>query len=175
MDNTDSTEELEQLEKNLDELQETIDEVFGTDDDVVAKAADEDGNPISESELGALEAEVADLESSLNSAVTKVAMQTWDARVARIAAEENVPTTVAMQKARVQHPEAFELLQKSTPAPSNRIMGYEPSPEKARAVRSEFISAVKEIARNGNFSRIDAFRKAREMHPELFAAFQRGE
>jgi hypothetical protein len=71
--------------------------------------------------------------------------------------------TVAMQKARVEHPGAYELLQKNTaPMGHNRIEGYEPNPEKAQAVRSEFISAVREIASNGGFSRTAAFRKAQE-------------
>src|SRR5262245_38390993 len=39
------------------------------------------------------------------------------------------------------------------------------------AVRSAFMSRVRKIQRNGGF----AFRKARAMYPDEFAAFQRGE
>jgi hypothetical protein len=91
-----NNDELEQLEKSIDELTETVAEAFGTP--AVAKAADDDGGTISESELKSLEAEVADLESSLNNAMNKVATQTWDERVAKLAADENIPTHIAMQR-----------------------------------------------------------------------------
>ena len=98
-----NNDELEQLEKSIDELTDTVAEAFGTP--AVAKAADDDGGTISESELESLEAEVADLESSLNGAMNKVATQTWDERVAKLAADENIPTHIAMQRARRLYPE----------------------------------------------------------------------
>jgi hypothetical protein len=163
--------ELEELEKQLDELQEIVTEALGPTDDI----AKDDSDTISDADFAELESEVDSMIEEVDGAIGKYAQTSWDERVQKIANEENVPTTVAMQKARVQYPDAFELLQKSAPMGNNRIHGYAPDPEKARAVRSEFISAVKEIARNSGLSRTESFRKARETHPDLFARFQKGE
>ena len=128
--------ELEQLEKSLDELTETVAEAFGAP--AVAIPADDDGGTTRESELQSLEAEVADLESSLNNAMNKVATQTWDERVAKLAADENIPTHIGCSALAGSIQRSISSFNSLASISRNQTMGAN------RAANNAFISRVRE-------------------------------
>ena len=49
-----------------------------------------------------------DIPIGRGSGAAKVATQTWNERIAKVAADENIPTHIAMQRARRLYPEAYQ-------------------------------------------------------------------
>jgi hypothetical protein len=54
-----------------------------------------------------------DIPIGRGSGAAKVATQTWDERVAKLAANKNIPTHIAMQRARRLYPEVYQQFQQS--------------------------------------------------------------
>ena len=93
-----------------------------------------------------------------------------DARVAKIAADEDIPVTWAMQKARQRFPEEYEAAfnkrgeaQAEIAKAAERPPGREPS---------QFMALARELQIQKNLSGEEALREARRLNPEAFEAYR---
>src|SRR5262245_54257085 len=95
--------EINKLEKNIDELSETLAALNG-DEEAIAKAA---LDLLPEDELAEIEKQVDEAVGDVERELDKRINKSWDSAVQKIAEQENVPTHVAMSKARSQFPDIF--------------------------------------------------------------------
>lgn len=84
---------------------------------------------------------------------------------------DGIGRTAAMQKARREHPEAYEHLQAAAPAG----IAAAPAPIAKRApAETAFMQIAGKLRADRGLSRTAAMRAARHEHPEAFAALQGG-
>jgi hypothetical protein len=167
MYNTEDTQtELDLLGKALDDLNQQLNDVVG--DGVIAKGDDGD---ISDADVAALEAEIDGLSDELDGELNKAATRTWDERVAKIAADENVPLHIASQRCRQMYPQEYAAYNNAGVNIAKAAAAAQRPPARTT---SPFMTLARQLQMAKNLSGMEALQQARKSDPAAFEQYRNG-
>jgi hypothetical protein len=174
--------ELDALTKSVDELTEELEAIVGDDalkaqqprrhvltaDGTLDDQQEEDEEDAKDAKKS-LAAEIDGLANDLAGALNKRAETDWNERVAKVAAEQDVPMTVAMQKARQMFPDEYANYQAAgiDIAKSSKVA---PAP-RASLANTEFGQLVRGLMNKGMDGH-KAMQEIRKSHPDAFESFR---